>query len=159
MAGVIQSYYENNQDSLVEFLLRNTNLSDFLSQSDYTSQTGAKVDEVLTTVINARNELENDKKELQIKNDQQKERQGKIVEKKTHLDNEQSSKEQLLTQTQGEEQKYQDLLARVEEQKQELLGDISDLSQEKSSELAAVEATLEKPKSGLASTKLVFFPA
>jgi peptidoglycan hydrolase CwlO-like protein len=156
LAGVIQSYYETNQDSLVEFFLRNTNLSEFLSQSDYAAQTSAKVDEVLATVISAREELENDQKELQKKNDEQKEKQGKILEKKRSIDNEQTSKESLLSQTQGEEQKYQDLLARVEEQKQELLGDISELSQEKSSELAAVEATLEKPKSGLASTKWYF---
>src|SRR3989339_979971 len=156
LAGVIQSYYETNQDSLVEFFLRNTNLSDFLSQSDYAAQTSAKVDEVLTTVIIARDELSSDRKDLQKKNDEQRERQGKIMEKKRSLDNEQVSKEDLLSQTQGEEQKYQDLLVRVEEQKQELLGDISELSQERSSELAAVEATLEKPKSGLASTSWYF---
>ncbi|HBB37159.1 MAG: peptidase M23 [Candidatus Moranbacteria bacterium GW2011_GWC1_45_18] len=156
LAGVIQSYYETNHDSLVEFFLRNTNLSDFLSQSDYAAQTSAKVDEVLTTVIIARDELSSDRKDLQKKNDEQRERQGKIMEKKRSLDNEQVSKEDLLSQTQGEEQKYQDLLVRVEEQKQELLGDISELSQERSSELAAVEATLEKPKSGLASTSWYF---
>ncbi len=156
LAGVIQTYYEANQDSLVELFLRNINLSDFLSQSDYATQTSVKVDEVLATVISARDELEKDKRELQKKSDEQKEKQGKIIEKKRSLDGEQSSKEALLVQTQGEEQKYQDLLARVEQQKQELLGDIDELSGERSSELAAVEATLEKPKSGLASTSWYF---
>ena len=156
LAGVIQSYYENNQDSLVEFFLRNTKLSDFLSQSDYAAQTSNKVDEMLTIVINARDELEKDKKELQKKNDEQKEKQGKIMEKKHSLDGEKASKENLLIQTQGEEKKYQDLLSRVEAQKQELLGDIDELSSERSSELAAVEATIEKPKSGLASTSWYF---
>jgi peptidoglycan hydrolase CwlO-like protein len=156
LSGVIQAYYETNQDSLVEFFLRGTKLSDFLSQSDYASQTGVKVDEVLSSVVSARDDLDKSRKTLQKKNDEQKERQGKIAEKKYGLDNEQTSKEQLLSQTQGEEQKYQDLLARVEEQKQELLGDIDELSSEKSSELAAVESTLEKPKSGLASTSWYF---
>lgn len=156
LSGVIQSYYETNQDSLVELFLRNTNLSDFLSQADYTSQTGAKVDEILATVVSARDDLEHARKELEKKNNEQKEKQGKVVEKKYSLDNEQTSKEQLLSETQGEEQKYQNLLERVEQQKQELLGDISELSEEKSSELAAVEATLEKPKSGLASTSWYF---
>jgi len=156
LSGVIQSYYETNQDSLVEFFLRNTNLSEFLSQSDYAVQTSAKVDEVLMSVISARDELEKSKKVLQKINDEQREKQGKIAEKKRSLDGEQSSKENLLDQTQGEEQKYQDLLVRVEQQKQELLGDISELSKEKSSEIAAIEATLEKPKSGLASTSWYF---
>jgi len=72
------------------------------------------------------------------------------------LDGEQTTKEQLLADTNGEEQKYQQLLQRVEQQKQGLLGDIDELSQQKSSDLAAVEATLKKPKSGLASTSWYF---
>ncbi|MFA5925352.1 MAG: C39 family peptidase [Parcubacteria group bacterium] len=156
LSGIIQNYYENSQGSLTDFMLRGTNLSDFLSQPDYISQTGTKVDEVLTSVTSARDELEGDKKSLEIKNNKQKENQGKVLEKKRYLDGEQDSKQQLLEQTNGEEEKYQQLLARVEEQKQELLGDISSLSEEKSSDLAAVEATIEKPKSGLASTSWYF---
>ncbi len=144
------------QGSLTDLMLRGTTLSDFLSQPDYVSQTGTKVDEVLAAVISARDDLTNDKKELEIKNNEQRERQGKVLEKKRYLDGEQSSKQDLLTQTNGEEQKYQEMLAHVEEQKQELLGDISSLSEEKSSDLAAVEATIKKPKSGLASTSWYF---
>jgi peptidoglycan hydrolase CwlO-like protein len=156
LSGLIQNYYESSQGSMTDFMLRGTNLSDFLSQPDYIEQTGTKVDEVMTAVISARNDLATDKKELEIKNNEQKEKQGKVLEKKRYLDGEQNSKQDLLTQTNGEEQKYQDMLARVEEQKQELLGDISALSEEKSSDLAAVEASIEKPKSGLASTSWYF---
>ncbi len=156
LADVIQTYYEKNQDSLVEFFLRDVNLSEYLGQSDYISQTGVKVDEVLAAVTSARDDLAHDRKSLEKKNDEQKERQGKVLEKKRSLDNEQYSRQQLLVETQGAEQKYQDLLSRVEQQKQELLGDIEELSSEKSSELAEVEATLEKPKAGLASTSWYF---
>ena len=156
LGSVLQTYYENNRDSLIELMLRNTSLSDYLSQPDYVTQTGAKVDEVLTSVISARDELADSKRKLEDKNNELKEKQGQIGEKKHYLDNEQGSKEALLTETQGEEQKYQEMLARVEQQKQELLGDISELSQERSADLAAVEATLEKPKSGLASTSWYF---
>lgn len=156
LGNVLQAYYENNQDSIMEIMLRNVTLSEFLSQPDYVAQTGVKVDEVLTSVVSARDELDRDRKKLENKKDDLKEKQGQIGEKKHYLDNEQSSKETLLTETHGEEQKYQEMLARVEQQKQELLGDIDELSGEKSSELAAVESTLEKPKSGLASTSWYF---
>jgi peptidoglycan hydrolase CwlO-like protein len=156
LANVLQAYYENNQDSVMEFMLRSTSLSDFLSQPDYVAQTGVKVDEVLTSVVSARNDLTNDRKKLEEKNEELKGKQGQISEKKHYLDNEQGSKTALLSETQGEEQKYQDMLVRVEQQKQELLGDIDELSGQKSSELAAVEATLSKPKSGLASTSWYF---
>lgn len=156
LSGLVQTYYENSQDSLTDFMLRGTTLSDFLSQTDYISQTGTKVDDVLTSFISDKEDLQNAEKLLEIKNNDQKERQGKIVEKQRYLDGEQRSKGQLLTQTNGEEQKYQDMLAQVEKQKQELLGDISALSAEKSSALAAVEATIKKPKAGLASTSWYF---
>jgi len=156
LGSVLQTYYENNQDSLVELMLRDVSLSSYLSQPDYVAQTGTKVDEVLTSVVSTRDELADSKKKLEEKNNELRERQGQVGEKKHYLDNEQSSKEALLSETQGEEQKYQEMLARVEEQKQELLGDIAELSQEKSADLAAVEAALEKPKSGLASTSWYF---
>jgi len=156
LSGLVQTYYENSQDSLTDFMLRGTTLSDFLSQTDYISQTGTKVDDVLTSFVSDKEDLQNAEKLLEIKNNDQKERQGKIVEKQRYLDGEQQSKGQLLTQTNGEEQKYQDMLAQVEKQKQELLGDISDLSTQKSSALAAVEATIEHPKTGLASTSWYF---
>lgn len=156
LANVIQSYYENNQDSLVQLFLRNTNLSDFLSQTDYTAQAGSKIDEVLISIVNDKDALELAKKDLEAKNEAQKEQQGTIMEKKHYLDDEQASKQGLLQQTNGEEQKYQDLLAKVEQEKQQLLGDIGDLSQQKSSELAAVEAAQPKPKTGLASTSWYF---
>jgi peptidoglycan hydrolase CwlO-like protein len=156
LANVIQSYYESNQDSLVQLFLSHTNLSEFLSQTDYTSQTGSKIDEVLASIVSDRAALEQAKKDLETKNESQKEQRGAIMEKKHYLDDEQNSKQQLLEKTNGEEQKYQDLLAKVEEEKLQLLGDIGDLSQQKKSELAAVEATLGKPKSGLASTSWYF---
>jgi peptidoglycan hydrolase CwlO-like protein len=156
LSGLIQTYYENSQGSLTDFMLRGTTLSDFLSQTDYISQTGTKVDDVLTSFVSDKEDLQSAEKLLEIKNNNQKEKQGKIIEKQRYLDGEQQSKGLLLDQTNGEEQKYQDMLAQVEKQKQELLGDISDLSAQKSSALAAVEASIEKPKSGLASTSWYF---
>jgi len=156
LAGVIQSYYETNQDSLIELFLRNTNLSDFLSQADYTSQAGVKIDEMLASIVSSRDALDRARNELEKKNQDQREKQGTIVEKKHYLDDEQISKQQLLEQTHGEEQQYQQLLASVEAEKQQLLGDLYETSQTRSSELAAVEAQQPKPKSGLASTSWYF---
>ncbi|MCX6762767.1 MAG: C39 family peptidase [Candidatus Moranbacteria bacterium] len=156
LGQLLQVYYENDQDTLPEMLLKNSSFSEFMNQTEYISQTGSKVDEVLSSITDAKNILEGAKKQLEAKNEQQKEQRGNISQKKMALDGEQSSKEQLLADTNGEEQKYQQLLARVEQQKQGLLGDIDELSQQKSSDLAAVEATLKKPKSGLASTSWYF---
>ncbi len=156
LGQLLQAFYENDQDTLAEMLLKNSSFSEFMNQTEYISQTGTKVDEVLSSITDAKNTLEGAKKQLESKNEQQKEQRGNITQKKVALDGEQASKEQLLADTNGEEQKYQQLLARVEQQKQGLLGDIDELSQQKSSDLAAVEATLKKPKSGLASTSWYF---
>jgi len=156
LGQLLQAYYENDQDTLAEMLLKNSSFSEFMNQTEYISQTGSKVDEILSSITDAKNTLEGAKKQFEAKNEQQKEQRGSITQKKIALDEEQLSKEQLLADTNGEEQKYQQLLARVEQQKQGLLGDIEELSQQKSSDLAAVEATLKKPKSGLASTSWYF---
>jgi len=156
LGQLLQAYYENDQDTLTEMLLKNSSFSEFMNQSEYISQTGSKVDSVLASISDAKDQLESAKKNLEAKNEQQKEQRGNISQKKLALDGEQASKQQLLADTNGQEQKYQDLLQRVEEQKQELLGDIDQLSQQKSSDLAAVEANIQKPKSGLASTSWYF---
>jgi len=156
LGQLLQAYYENDQDTLTEMLLKNSSFSEFMNQSEYISQTGSKVDSVLVSISDAKDQLESAKKNLEMKNEQQKEQRGNITQKKLSLDGEQATKEQLLADTNGQEQKYQELLQRVEQQKQELLGDIDELSQQKSSDLAAVEATLKKPKSGLASTSWYF---
>ena len=156
LGQLLQAYYENDQDTLAEMLLKNSSFSEFMNQTEYISQTGTKVDEVLSSITDAKNTMEGAKKQLESRNEQQKEQRGNITQKKMALDGEQSSKEQLLADTNGEEQKYQQLLQRVEQQKQGLLGDIDELSQQKSSDLAAVEATLKKPKSGIASTSWYF---
>jgi peptidoglycan hydrolase CwlO-like protein len=156
LGELLQAYYENDQDTLTEMLLKNSSFSEFMNQTEYISQTGSKVDEVLASISDAKNQLEISKKQLEEKNEQQKEQRGDITQKKISLDSEQSSKEYLLVETQGQEQKYQQLLERVETQKQELLGDIEELSVEKSSELAEVESSLKKPKAGLASTSWYF---
>ncbi len=156
LGQLLQAYYENDQDTLAEMLLKNSSFSEFMNQTEYISQTGSKVDEVLSSITDAKNTLEGAKKQLEATNEQQKEQRGNIALKKVALDGEQASKEQLRADTNGEEQKYQQLLERVEEQKQGLLGDIDELSQQKSSDLAAVEATIKKPKNGLASTSWYF---
>jgi len=156
LSELIEVYYENDQDTLTEMLLKNSSFSEFMNQTEYISQTGSKVDEVLISITDARNVLENAKKQLEAKNEEQKQQRGNIVQKKNSLDGEQASREQLLSDTQGQEQKYQELLSRVEQQKLELLGDIDEQSAQKSSELAEVESTLEKPKSGLASSSWYF---
>jgi peptidoglycan hydrolase CwlO-like protein len=156
LGQLLQAYYENDQDTLTEMLLKNSSFSEFMNQSEYISQTGSKVDSVLASISDAKDQLESAKNNLEMKNEQQKEQRGNITQKKFSLDGEQATKEQLLVDTNGQEQKYQALLERVEAQKQDLLGDIDELSQQKSSDLAAVEATIKKPKSGLASTSWYF---
>jgi peptidoglycan hydrolase CwlO-like protein len=156
LGQLLQAYYENDQDTLTEMMLKNSSFSEFMNQSEYISQTGGRVNNVLAAISDAENQLQSAKRALEDKNEQQKEQRGNISQKKMALDGEQASKEQLLADTNGQEQKYQQLLQRVEEQKQELLGDLDELSQQKSSDLAAVEATLKKPKSGLASTSWYF---
>ncbi|MDD3486833.1 MAG: C39 family peptidase [Candidatus Moranbacteria bacterium] len=156
LGQLLQSFYENDQDTLTEMLLKNSSFSDFMNQTEYISQTGSRVDEMLNSIKDAQDSLAQAKKDLEFKNDEQKKQRGDATQKKLSLDSEKSSRRQLLVDTQGQEQKYQDLLERVEQEKQELLGDIEELSSERSDALAEVEANIKKPASGLASASWYF---
>ena len=114
LGELLQAYYENDEDTLTEMLLKNSSFSEFMNQSEYISQTGSKVDSLLASFSDAKNQLQSAKKALEAKNEQQKEQRGNISQKKMALDGEQASKEYLLAETSGQEQKYQQLLKRVE---------------------------------------------
>jgi len=88
LGELLQNYYENEQDSIIEMVLKNANFSDFLSEAEYISQTSSKVDEVLSSLTESKAILDDSKKNLEIKNNEQREQRGTIAQKKNVLEGE-----------------------------------------------------------------------
>lgn len=120
LSGLMRSYYDYYQQGILGVVLLDDNLPHPFAQADYAEQSQIKVSQVLE-------DLQNDKEELTQKNSQLKKDYDKsldlkkdLSDKKASLQLAQKQKQYLLVQTQGEEQKYKDLLAHIEEQKNEL---------------------------------------
>lgn len=152
LADLVQVYYEYSRESEKSTFLRLTTASQFMGEEDRLAQTGEKVQEMLGSIEAAKNQLEDEKASLEGKKKEVTDLYVEQQEKDAELKNTRAQKENLISQTRGEENKYQDLLARVEQQKLELLGDIDDLFSANSAELNKLLDSLDKPKSGLAST-------
>lgn len=153
LAMFIQTYYEYDQQGLLDLVLINKNFSETLSQSDYTEQSSAKITELLGNIERAKNEMTAEKEELNKKREESNIIKEKLMDKNSDLEISENQKQSLLTKTQGEEEKYKDLLANVEAQKKELF------NFSEASNLAEINASVgkyPKPSNNLASTSWYF---
>jgi hypothetical protein len=120
LAGLMQTYYDYDQQGVLELVLWNRDISASFDQSDYIEQSGLKVADVLSQIQTARaslldsqQKLQNDYQTNAVLNDQ-------FTQKKEDLQSTENQKQYLLEKTQGEEAKYQQMLANIEKQKAEL---------------------------------------
>ena len=120
LSSLMQSYYEYDQQGLLGIVLLDKDLSYSLSQSDYIEQSGVKASEILDDIQNAQHELIQNREELKQDYEKSKRLKDELQYKKNNLQSSESQKQSLLIKTQGEEQKYKNLLAHIEEQKLEL---------------------------------------
>jgi len=152
LAEMIRLFHQIDQEIGMEFMAQQADLSSVLNQSEYIDQASQKIDEVLRNLKIKKAELEEKHSEFRQKNNELTKREQSLKEKITYASSEKLSKSILLEKTQGEEEKYKNLLERVEEQKQELIGDLDELSSEKRSELDSILNNAPKPSGGKAST-------
>ena len=153
LAGLMQSYFEYDQQGILPLVLANKDFSDVLNQSDYIEQSGAKVSNILAEVIETRQELIDDQNAIKQKKEESDKAKEDLLDKKYDLQATENQKTNLLVQTQGEEEKYKKLLARVEAQKEELF-DFSAASN--LDEVNSSVGSYPKPSSNLASTSWYF---
>jgi peptidoglycan hydrolase CwlO-like protein len=120
LASLMQAYYEYNQEGFLNIILINQNFSEIFNQSDHIAQSSSHVNDVLKTIQDAKIELQNEYDTLAQKKQESEQAKSDLENKNLALKNTEMQKQSLLSQTQGEEQKYQKLLARMEQQKMEL---------------------------------------
>ncbi|MEK7598718.1 MAG: C39 family peptidase [Patescibacteria group bacterium] len=117
---LMQLYYEDYQEGVLNIVLINKNFSDILNQSDFIGQTSERVKDVLATIRTAKKELETEQNKLSDIKLENEKLKLQLEDRKYDLQATETQKKSLLSKTQGEEAKYQALLARVEQQKLEL---------------------------------------
>jgi peptidoglycan hydrolase CwlO-like protein len=122
LADLLQVYYENkDQQDAVSAFLSDKNLSSFMSRNDRMVQVEDKTSEILKNIKSLKDGLTQEKKSVEDKKKEVTDLFNELQEKSSELQDKKDQKESLITQTQGEQDKYEKLLERVESQKQELL--------------------------------------
>jgi peptidoglycan hydrolase CwlO-like protein len=149
LAGLMQSYYEYDQQGVLPLILADNAFSEVLNQLDYVEQSGDRVFTLLLEIKKAKQKLVDDQNALIQKKEESDKAKETLVDKKETLEATENQKTNLLVQTQGEEEKYKKLLARVEAQKEELF-DFSAASN--LGDVSSSVSSYAKPSSNLAST-------
>ena len=153
---LLRKINEYDNESILEILLNSNELSEFFNEAEYVNTIGEKIKETLDNLNRTKQELEEKREEAQEKKSEFEELNKKLVVQKEMVDAQKESKETLLRETKGKENKFQDLLFNVKNQKKTLLGDINRLTREMEVEIAKIAAMAERPSENLASTSWYF---
>lgn len=152
LRSLLRKISEYDGESAFEILLKTNELSDFINQTDYVDKIGGKIKKTLDLLKVIKIELEKEKSNLEDKKNDLQNLNAKITKQKEIADLQKTSKQDLLEDTKGKENKYQDLLFNVKNQKNMILGDINVLQKKMEKEIARIAAEAERPSGGLAST-------
>lgn len=119
----------NNQDnvSLLAILFKNPNLSNFMTEAQQISNYNNKLNSLLNDLKEEKNSLEDDKSQLENKQVELEKLSINQTQQKQSLSAVKGAQSKLLSDTKGQEAKYQQLLTAVEKQKAEFFAELLSL--------------------------------
>jgi peptidoglycan hydrolase CwlO-like protein len=126
LSNLIQEYAITKQEDPVDIFVTNNNLSDLFGKNDRIAQMESEVKDLYDNIKSIKTNLENERDSIKNKKKEIISEYASLQDKKSDLNDTIDQKQSLISQTQGEEEKYQKLLERVEQEKAELL-DIDEL--------------------------------
>ena len=156
LKNLLRQIDDYDKETTLEILLKSEDFSEFYNQAEYVNVVGKKIKDVLDRLNFIKEDLEEKKKETEMKKVKLEELNKKILDQKEIVDAQKDTKEVLLEETKGKEYKFQDLLFNVRNQRKTILGDINRLKREMQVEIAKIAAMAERPSENLASTSWYF---
>ena len=128
LSEIMRGYYDD-QSSVIpaEFIVNASRMTNPLQESEWTSETGSKVSEVLASLKSLRKSLLGEHAALVEKEKHVDTLRLQLEEQDARLESAKSSKEQLLAKTQSEVQKYDALVDDLEKQRAEIEDEIESL--------------------------------
>ena len=128
LSEIMRGYYDD-QSALIptEFIVNASRITNPLQESEWTSETGGKFSEVLSSLKALRQSLVNEHAVLVDKEKKVDTLKLQLEEQDARLESTKQSKEQLLAKTQSEVQKYDALVDDLEKQREEIEDEIESL--------------------------------
>lgn len=121
LGQIIQTYYETNKTEPILVYLSGENIASFMVEKDRIAQAGYSIKELVDSIVEIKKNLNKQSIDLDNKKGEFVNKNQELQDKNDDLEAVKKQKQTLLSQTQGEEEKYKQLLAKVEKQKEELL--------------------------------------
>ncbi len=112
--------YENSNTSTLELIASSNSFSDFVDQTEYLQTMQLKTKETIGQIKNLRQQLEDNKNNVEKKKQEIASLQKTQLDQKAELDNERYGKQMLLNQANSQGKQYQNSIAVKEAQKAEL---------------------------------------
>ncbi|MCX6729936.1 MAG: peptidoglycan DD-metalloendopeptidase family protein [Candidatus Portnoybacteria bacterium] len=127
ISDLLQVLAEYDRESLMEIVLTQDNLSDFINQIHYMESVQESIQANITELQNIKKEMETQKTGAEIQKNQLASLKNQLAGQKSIIDSEKQEKNYLLTQTKGQEKQYQTLLNDTLRKQQEIEQQIFDL--------------------------------
>lgn len=127
LANLLLSINQYDNVSGLQLGLGANNFSDFMDQVQYTESIQSKIYSLLQQIKQIRAKLEQDEQDLQNNLDRLNQLQDQLNQTKITLNDQKSSKVQLLQQTKGQESKYRQLLGTTQNEEDKIQKEIQDL--------------------------------
>jgi len=127
ISDLIQVLAEHDRESLMEIILTQDNLSDFINQIHYMESVQESIQTNITELQSIKKEMETQKTSAEIQKNQLAVLRNQLTGQKSIVDSEKQEKNYLLTQTKGQEKQYQVLLNDTLRKQQEVEQQIFDL--------------------------------
>lgn len=127
IGAILNLIHRNDQENLLNIILKNKNLSDFIGQAQQADNLNRSLLAAITVLKNEREELGANKGELEIKKQELEQLNATQRNKQNSLSGTKSSKDNLFDKTKGQEAAYQKLLAEVEEKETEFFAELKKL--------------------------------
>lgn len=127
ISDLLQILAEYDRESLMEIVLTQNNLSDFVNQIHYMESIQGSIQANITGLQNIKEEMETQKTSAEAQKNQLAVLNNQLRGQKSIIDNQKQEKSNLLLQTKGQEKQYQTLLNDTLRKQQEVEQQIFDL--------------------------------
>jgi len=127
IANIIRTLAEYDKESLLEIILTQNSLSDFINQLHNIELLQENIQKTITELSTIKQEMEKSKSQAEYQKSQLTTLNNQLIGQKGAVDQEKTEKNYLLTQTKGQEKQYQTLLNDTLRKQQEIEQQIFDL--------------------------------
>jgi murein DD-endopeptidase MepM/ murein hydrolase activator NlpD len=124
---LVRELYDFDQQTYLEIALTNDSLSDFSTQVEYTETVNQEFDSALSALEELKKQLKQEKADLNEKKTAEEDKQVELKVKEESLEGEVDYKENLLTEVENDETKFQQLIEDIKTEQSQYNAEISSL--------------------------------